>query len=149
MCRRCAASARESDWRSRSAARTWPRFGGGAPSTLSVAESTGLLRLLRRFPRSLALELHQLRRVREAAPQLLQEALLGSRILVGARDPHPQDERVVRGRGETHVAHQEILRVLGRAALEGDHREVVEPADQLGPYLHCAAQVVFGFLVAP
>jgi hypothetical protein len=75
----------------------------------------------------------------------LEVALLGGAVVVGARDLHAQHERVrVRLRGEPHVAREVVLGVLHLAALEGDHREVVERADQVGPDEDGAAQIRLG-----
>src|SRR5258706_15057800 len=141
MCRRCAASERDSPWRSRSAASVCPRVRDAALSALSSTDSTAtLLAPLE--------QLLRLRGVGEPSPQLLQEALLGPGILVRARELHAEDERLEVRRGrEAHVAQQIGLGILVRGTLESDHREVVERADEIGTDQHRAAQGLLGALV--
>src|SRR5687767_3151778 len=135
MCRRCAASARDMPWRSRSAASSWPSGTGGGRSGAANASILSL---------PPGLELAQLRRVGESAAKLLQIALLRGLVAVGARHAHAQNQGLEVGGRHAHVASEIVLRVLGGPSLEGDLGQVVERADHVGTDQDRAAQRVLG-----
>src|SRR5258708_30796390 len=117
MCRRWAASERDSPWRSRSAASVCPSVRAEALSALVSADSTANLRA----PLE---QLSRFRRVREATAQLLQVALIGAAVVQSPCDLHAHGDRLeARRAGEAHVAQEVGFRFLERTALEGDHRE--------------------------
>src|SRR5512142_249408 len=103
MCSRCAMSARDSPWRSRSAPSVAPRLAGSSRNGLSPAS----------FTASTLLELARLGRVRKAAFELQEVALLGAVVLRGARDPRAQNQRIERRRAhDPHVAREVGLGLL-------------------------------------